>query len=203
MGLHSRIPALLLTALMAVASAACKGDSGPVSPTPTTRDAPAVPTWSLSGLVTERFQAVDLPVPGATVSIAEGPDTGRSIVTNNGGNYEFNGLEQGDFTVRATGTGYELSSQVVELRADRRLDFALRRVSRPVTFAFDGGVGRSDSGTGIPLGARVSGTFTISANTPPTTPQPGGPVQPRSGRLFRSGCRVYGNVLTWLRVGQR
>ena len=178
MALHSRIPALLLTALMAVASAACTGDSGPVSPTPTTRDTPAVPIWSLSGVVRERFQGVDIPVLGATVSIADGADAGRSIVADDAGNYEFNGLEQGDFTVRATGTGYELSSQVVELTADQRLDFALRRVSRPVTFAFDGDVGRSDFGTGVPPGARVSGTFTISANTLPTTPSREDPSNP-------------------------
>ena len=105
MGLVGRIPTRLLAAGMAVALVACSRDSGPVSPTPTTRDTPAVPTWSLSGVVTERFQTVDLPVLGATVSIADGPDASRNTVTDDTGTYEFNGLEQGEFTVRATRNG--------------------------------------------------------------------------------------------------
>ena len=159
MGLDSRIPTRLLAAGMAVALVACSRDSGPVSPTPTTRDTPAVPTWSLSGVMTERFQAVDLPVLGATVSIADGPDASRNTVTDDTGTFEFNGLEQGEFTVRATRFGYELGSQVVALTADRRLEFELRRVSQPVTFAFEGNIRQADFGAGIPLGARVGGTF--------------------------------------------
>ncbi len=185
MGPHSRIPALLLTAAMAVALAACSGDSGPASPTPATGDTPAgIPTWSLSGVVRERFQAVDIPVPGATVSIADGSDAGGSIVTDDTGNYEFNGLEQGEFTVRATRIGYELGSQVVSLTADRSLDFELRRVSQPVTFAFEGNISQSAFGTGIPPGARIAGTFTVSANTPPTTPSREDPSNPNRVDYF-------------------
>ena len=178
MGLDSRIPTRLLAAGMAVALVACSRDSGPVSPTPTTRGTPAVPTWSLSGVVTERFQAVDLPVLGATVSIADGPDASRNTVTDDAGTYEFNGLEQGEFTVRATRIGFELGSQVVALTADRRLDFELRRVSQPLTCAFEGNIGQADFGAGIPPGARIGGTFTVSANTPPTTPSREDPFNP-------------------------
>ncbi len=177
-------PSLLLTVVMVVALPACSRDSSPVSPSPTTPGTSTRPTWSLSGVVTERFQGVDIPVLEATVSIADGSDAGRSIATDDIGNYEFNGLEQGAFTVRATRTGYELSAQVVELTADHTLDFALRRVSQSVTFAFDGDIGPSDFGTGIPRGARVSGTFTISANTRPTTPSREDPSNPNRVDYF-------------------
>jgi hypothetical protein len=65
-------------------------------------------------------------VANAGVTIVDGPNTNRSAVTDESGNYTMDGLQQGGFTVRVTAPGYALQSRSVNLYgANQRLSFIL------------------------------------------------------------------------------
>jgi hypothetical protein len=87
-------------------------------------------TFSLNGQVTD--SATGAGIPGATVSIVDGPHAGKSARTDGSGNYGFTDLEQSRFTVNVSASNYGSQSKSVTLTSNQTLPFQLtRQVTTP------------------------------------------------------------------------
>jgi Carboxypeptidase regulatory-like domain len=97
-------------------------------------DTPATPaaTFSLTGTVTDSATGGGL--PGATVSITGGQDTGASTTTNASGAYTLTGLTQGALVVRAAAPNYLSGSKSISLLANQTLAIALTPDPRAITY---------------------------------------------------------------------
>lgn len=78
-------------------------------------------------------------VAGATVTVQDGADAGRSTTTDTSGHYSLANLSRGGFTVRATATDHEPLSKGVTLVVDTALDFELPKVLK-ADLVIDGGI---------------------------------------------------------------
>jgi hypothetical protein len=67
-------------------------------------------------------------LPGATVTIIDGPNGGRSTVTDGNGNYAFSGLTQGNANVSATASGYIARTFGVFINGTNTLSFSLQTI---------------------------------------------------------------------------
>src|SRR6476659_973923 len=126
-------------------TAACSVDKGTAttpSPSPTT-------TFLLSGRVSSSENSA--PITGATLSIVDGPNAGKSTTTDASGNYSFTALQQSGFTVNATAADFFSQSGGVTLTSDRTLNFSLRR--QPAEITLTGHV--TDAATGGPIAGAV------------------------------------------------
>jgi hypothetical protein len=72
-----------------------------------------------------------LVVAGATVTVVDGPDAGRTATTDATGAFTFAALSPGGFTVRASGSGYASLDVGVDLRANLSVALRMRPLSRP------------------------------------------------------------------------
>ena len=134
--------------LVSVCSCACGNSTGtvpsPVSPSPH--------TFSLRGNVSS-IGATPASVTGATLSIVDGPDAGKSTATDGAGTYSFSGLQPSGFTVTASAANYIAQSRGVTLLSDQTLNFLLR--PQPAAIVLNGRV--TDATTFEPItGAVVS-----------------------------------------------
>ena len=59
------------------------------------------------------------------VRIIDGPNAGKSLTTDGGGNYNIPNVAGGTFTAEASRSGYATSAKSVTLTADSRVDFVL------------------------------------------------------------------------------
>ncbi|MGE0448440.1 MAG: carboxypeptidase-like regulatory domain-containing protein [Vicinamibacterales bacterium] len=107
---------LALALIVAAGVSACSGNSvtspssgGPGQPTP---DA----TYTLTGQV--KLGVSNSGISAATVTIEDGPNAGKSAVTDGVGHYEISGLTAGVMTATATATGHVPSSQAVTVAAE-------------------------------------------------------------------------------------
>jgi hypothetical protein len=78
----------------------------------------------LSGVVREVAPA-EHPLAGGRVDIVEGPNTGKSVLINDSGAYQFTGLSSGQTSVTATLDGYIVWKSSFDLSADRQEDLWL------------------------------------------------------------------------------
>jgi hypothetical protein len=101
------------------------GSESPTSPTSNPTPTPQAQTFTLSGRVTETAPTQTTVVVGATVSVVDGANAGKSAVSDSTGNYSIAGLQRGGFTVNATAEGYAGTSTGVDLTANRTQNFAL------------------------------------------------------------------------------
>src|SRR5437762_1124451 len=122
------------------------GTSTPTTPTPT----PTPTTFSLSGQVTE--SGTSTAIGGAKVSIADGPNAGRSTTTDSSGNYSLTGLQQSGFTVNVSADNYQPQSKGMTLTSNQTLSFQLVRAGPRTTF----GTGQYLVGTDIAAGRYFS-----------------------------------------------
>jgi hypothetical protein len=119
--------------LLLMSASACGGSNSTTSPTPT----PTPTTFSLTGQVADSTTSTG--IPGATVSIADGSNAGKSATTDGSGNYSFTGLQSSGFTVNVSANGYVSSSKSMTLTANQTLSFQLTRVPiTPSTFTLNG-----------------------------------------------------------------
>lgn len=105
--------ALAMSAALAAASA-CSTESGgsqptPVVPTPTT-PTPA-PTYTVTGVVREG----QVPIPAATVAVADGPNAGKSATADGSGRYSLSGLAFAGFSISASAPRYVALTKGVSL----------------------------------------------------------------------------------------
>ncbi len=136
---------VVLLALLLVAG--CGGDT-PSAPSGGSQTV----THRLTGTVTA--EGAGTPIAGATVSIADGANAGRSTSTGGDGTFSLTGLTAASFTVQVSASGYRQGSRAVTL--DRDVNLALALVAAGPTTWTVSGVVRDDS-TGEPVaGASVS-----------------------------------------------
>lgn len=125
---------------------ACSDSKGTAtSPTPS----PSPTTFSLSGKVNNMNTSAA--VAGASVSIVDGPNAGKSTTTDMSGNYSFTALQQSGFTVNASAANYISQSLGVTLTSSRTLNFSLR--PQPAGITLNGRV--TDAATGGPIAGAV------------------------------------------------
>ncbi|MEK7754155.1 MAG: carboxypeptidase-like regulatory domain-containing protein [Acidobacteriota bacterium] len=153
------VSALLLAAVACGGGSAAGAGAGAGTATSPTPAAPPVATaFSLSGRVTD--SATSSGIAGATVSIADSANAGKSVTTDASGNYSFTGLQQAGFTVNAAAGAYLPSSQSAALTSNQTLNFSLAQRS----FAGDWSGTALQEGTSvpIPMSFRVSGANTVT-----------------------------------------
>ena len=114
-------------AVALISVVACGGSN---SGTPTT-PASSTPTtiFTLSGQVADGVTGTG--ISGATVSIADGPNAGKSSTTDASGNYTLTGLQQSGFTVNVSASNYVPQSKSVTLTFSQTLSFQLTRQTSP------------------------------------------------------------------------
>jgi hypothetical protein len=144
--------------LLLILAPACggRGTATSPSPTPTTTT-----TFSLSGTVSRI--ATSTGISGATVSIADGSNAGKSTTTDGSGNYSLTGLQQEVFTINVSAPTYLSASRGVRLISNQPLNISLSPI--PVTSTFHvSGIATDDDGAPV-----VGATVTVSACCPPSS----------------------------------
>ncbi len=138
--------------LLLLVLAACGGGNGTAtSPSPTpTPTTPTVTTFSLTGQVTDG--ATSAAISGATVSIGDGVNSGKSTTTSPAGTYAFSALQQAGFTLTVSATDYVSTSKGVTLTSNQTVSFQLVRAGPRTTF----GAGQYLVGTDIAAGRYFS-----------------------------------------------
>jgi hypothetical protein len=133
-------------------TSACGGGSG--SSTPTSPTPPTPTTAGLSGRVTESVGTTPFPIEGATLTVADGANAGRTANTNANGDYQFSGLQRGGFTVNVTASGYQTQGFGVDLTGDMTRNFTLSPTGPRTRF----GAGTYRIGSDIAAGRYFSDT---------------------------------------------
>ena len=84
---------------------------------------PAPPSEvTLSGRVTSTSEA---PVAGATLSVADGANAGRTTTSDEIGNYQFTALLSGGLSMRVSANGFNTATVSIALDGDLTRDFVL------------------------------------------------------------------------------
>jgi L-asparaginase II len=99
---------------------ACGGNSSGTSPTPVTT------SFTLSGTVSETSPITGV-VSDVRIDVLDGPNAGRSAMTDNGGRYTMSGLSTGMFQLRASKSGYVRMERSVSLDSNMTLDLSVVR----------------------------------------------------------------------------
>lgn len=128
---------LIVVAVLVLASACGGGSSTPTSPPPIP---PAPTTANLSGRVTETAPTTSTAVAGATLTVSDGSNAGKSATTDSGGNYSFTGLNRGGFTMSIAAGGYNSTGFPVDLTGDLTRNFNLAPSPRTLTETLTGSV---------------------------------------------------------------
>jgi hypothetical protein len=91
---------------------ACGSKGTATSSSPT---APATTRFSLSGKVLGHpaSGSASIPIPGATVSVVSGSDIGKSVMTDDSGNFSFTELHEPQIAVRVSADNYFSGSALV------------------------------------------------------------------------------------------
>jgi Carboxypeptidase regulatory-like domain len=119
-----------------ILASAC-GSNSTTSPTPT----PTATKFSLTGQVAESTPTTIKAIPGATVTIVDGPNAGKSATTDGSGNYNLTGLQPSGFTVNVSANNYVSQSSGVTLTSNQTLSFRLNRATstvQPMAFELTG-----------------------------------------------------------------
>lgn len=110
----------VLTVSALVTLVACGGsDSGGTGPSPT----PTPSTFTLTGTVSD--QATGQGITGATVTILDGANAGKSTTTS-GGSFSLTGLQPSGFTIRARAQYYDEASVGVTVTSNTSTSMTLR-----------------------------------------------------------------------------
>jgi Carboxypeptidase regulatory-like domain len=98
-------------------------DGGRASSSNASASIRAIQLFALTGFVRDRTTGKNL--GGATVTVASGPDNGKSTTASVEGYYAFAALQAGTFSVRASAPGYTPFAQDVTLAANLQSDFSI------------------------------------------------------------------------------
>ena len=107
--------------LLGILASACGSGTSTTGPTPTAT------TFTLTGTVTD--SATGSAISGATVSIVDGVNAGKSATTSSSGSYSVTELQQSGFTVGASCSNCVSQSKSVTLTSNQTLSFQLTRPS--------------------------------------------------------------------------
>jgi hypothetical protein len=135
--------------VVVLSTAACGSDlTSSTAPSPTKivvgAPTPTNATYTLSGRVTETAPTASDGIPGATLTIDEGVNAGRSVVTNARGYYTLADLHPSEFALRVTAPGFVASSETVALAYDRTSDVQLRLEPAQLTYSLRGDIASVD-----------------------------------------------------------
>lgn len=98
-----------------LASTACVGKTSPV--------APSEGPWRFTGNVSN---TASLPIVGARLTVQDGVNRGTQVTSDSAGNYAFDRLASGRFTVVISASGFTSVSPLVDLYRDLDVNFALK-----------------------------------------------------------------------------
>jgi len=87
---------------------------------------PVIPTYAISGLVTDGTSGGVL--PNINVQVSSGPSAGASAKSDSGGRYTVAGVRAGTMTLSASATSYQSVDKTITVTGDTFLDFILPRV---------------------------------------------------------------------------
>lgn len=178
----TRILRLIGRGVPPVALAVCLSACGGGTTTPTAASPPPpAPTYALSGLVTD--SATSAGISGATVSITDGPNAGKSATAGATGSYTIAGLQPGGFTASAAAGPYVPSGQGVTLASNQTLNFALARQSLEGSWT---GTTATQPGSPVASAARAI-TFRVNGANALTALTLFFQIVPASG----SACQAY------------
>jgi hypothetical protein len=139
---------LLALVVWSAAAAGCTGAHASNSTTAQSLAPIAAPTSSapisLNGRVTESAPTATTGIEGAVVTITDGPNAGRSGVTNLYGLYSISDLQPGAFTISVAADDYVGTSERVACSASSTSDFQLLPVAKTVTHILTGDIGGDD-----------------------------------------------------------
>lgn len=124
---EGKSPMRRLFVLFCLSAVAC-GGGGSTPTTPANAPPPAPTTASLSGRV-ETPSAV--PVGGATVTVSDGSNAGRTSTTDGNGHYQLTGLQRGGFNVNVSATGHVTAGFSIDLVGDLTRNFVVATVPPP------------------------------------------------------------------------
>lgn len=128
------LPALVLAFLAAACSDSNSTSTSTTAPSPTPpAPAPAgvppiVNAYALSGHVTS--EATGSSISGASVSVVDGPNAGRTTTTDSNGNYTMPNLMSSSFTLSVSALAYIAATRPVSLSANATADVALLPVNQ-------------------------------------------------------------------------
>jgi hypothetical protein len=94
----------------------------------------AIPTFTLSGLVTETAPTTSTVLAGVRVAFVDGANQGKFATTGADGRYQITGVVNGGYTVSAQLTGYTPVSLPVGINGNTTLDFRLDPLAPRTTF---------------------------------------------------------------------
>jgi hypothetical protein len=112
----------------------------------------AIPTFTLSGLVTETPPTTSTLLSGVVVTIVDGANQGKTATTGADGRYQITGVVNGGFSVSAVRSGYTTVTLPVGINGNTTLDFRLN----PTTARTSWGPGQYRVGSDIPAGRYYS-----------------------------------------------
>lgn len=108
----------------------------------------AVPTFTLSGVVTETPPTTSTVLSGVVVTVVDGANQGKAATTGADGRYQITGVVNGGYTVSAAKAGYATALLPVGINGNTTLDFRLEPSTARTTF----GPGQYRVGTDMPAG---------------------------------------------------
>ena len=112
----------------------------------------AIPTFTLSGLVTETPPTTSTVISGVVVTFVDGANQGKTATTGADGRYQIPGLVNGGYTVSASKAGYTTVLLPVGINGNTTLDFRLAPTAPRTSF----GPGQYLVGPDIPAGRYYS-----------------------------------------------
>ena len=115
-------------------------------------DGVAIPTFTLSGLVTETPPTTSTVISGVVVTFVDGANQGKTATTGADGRYQIPGLVNGGYTVSASKAGYTTVLLPVGINGNTTLDFRLAPTAPRTSF----GPGQYRVGPDIPAGRYYS-----------------------------------------------
>lgn len=129
---------LLAVVLACAVHLACSKSS--TAPTQSTTSTIVPATFTLGGRVTESAPTTSTAVPGAAISVADGPNAGKSATANANGDYTLTGLVPGGFTVNVGAPGYQDGSNALTVTASATRNFTLAPIPRTLDETHNGSV---------------------------------------------------------------
>lgn len=147
------IVVVALSSLMACGG----GDSTPTAPSQPAPP-PAPTTANLSGRITETFPTASTAIAGATLTVADGANVGKTASTDGSGNYQFAGLTRQGFNVNVTAANYQSSGFGVDLTGDVTRNFSLTPAFQMISETLSGDI----SGSTAACGTRPCRTFALN-----------------------------------------
>jgi hypothetical protein len=161
---------------VALTLTACGNSNTPTTPSSTT-------TFAFSGqvydVIVRHTLAVSVErhgIPGATVSVADGPNGGKFTSTDASGNYNLTGLQQstspppaGDLKIVVSATNYVSATRSLPLGSNQTLDVFLSRPPTMSTFHVTG-IATDDDSAPVPVRRSPSAFISVQLLIHPSQP---------------------------------